>query len=498
MNKPGNTQSVATGAARGARRFRPWLAGAAMVFATPVLAAGAAAGVAVMQTAALVIVTFVTIHIVLSAYRAMLLARAQSESLALMRRGWDLRVQALEQRLHLEVEEETHKWDGYRKFEVVKAVPESPDESVVSFYLAPHDKGPLPRFKPGQYLTFSLNIHRDSKPVLRCYSLSDAYHPDYYRVSIKKLVRPPLDESGDPIMDTPPEKWESGTSSGYFHEVLRNLDITVDVKAPSGEFYLEVDRMTSVVLIAGGVGLTPMVSMLNTLLAAGSKREIWFFYGVVCGSQHAMKEYLEQVARENENVHLCVVYSNPEADDRLLEITESHKSEGRKYEQSRGGDEDYHFHGRVGVDLFKQCLSSSNYEYYMCGPPPMMQSVYDGLMDWGVPEDDIHFEAFGPASVKRRSAQATEIPPGTTIRFASSGKTAEWVSLEETPNLLKLGDRNGVEISRGCMRGACGCCQTAVVEGDVQYPNGKPEFEFEKGCCLPCVGVPKGSLVLDA
>jgi hypothetical protein len=88
-----------------------------------------------------------------------------------------------------EAEQSKMVWNGYRKFTVSKKVREC--EDVFSFYLVPHDGKPLPPFKPGQYLTFSLNIPGQSKPVIRCYSLSDSHKKDCYRVTIKRALPPP-------------------------------------------------------------------------------------------------------------------------------------------------------------------------------------------------------------------------------------------------------------------------------------------------------------------
>src|SRR2546428_17383 len=165
-----------------------------------------------------------------------------------------------------EAEQSKLVWNGYRKFTLAKKVPEC--EDVISFYLAPHDGKPLPPFRPGQYLTFQLNIPGSTKPVIRCYSLSDGpSHPDRYRVTIKKALPPP-DQPQAPL----------GMASSFFCERLKEGDI-LDVKAPGGNFCLELASEKPVVLISGGVGITPMLSMLNAIVESGSKREVWFFFG---------------------------------------------------------------------------------------------------------------------------------------------------------------------------------------------------------------------------
>lgn len=355
-------------------------------------------------------------------------------------------------------------WNGFRKFQIARKSLEC--EGIRSFYLRPHDRKALPPFNPGQYLTFRLNIAGQPKPVVRCYSLSDSPKGDHYRVTIKKLP-PPRDKP-----DAPP-----GLSSSFFYDQLHEGDI-VDVKAPSGHFYLDMTKQAPAVLIAGGVGITPVLSMLNAIVETGSKRETWFFLGVRNSKEHIMKDHLSAIARENENVHLHVCYSNPGEDD--------------------VAGEDYHHGERVSVDLLRNLLPSNNYEFYFCGPPPMMNSLAEGLEAWGVPESDVNYEAFGPATVKKVQ-KAPEIKPAEAaaieVKFIKSGKSCAWDP--EIGNLLEFAEANGVSIDFGCRAGNCGTCITAIKSGEVRYV-GEPGEMPEAGSCLTCISVPKGSLALDA
>lgn len=360
-------------------------------------------------------------------------------------------------------------WEGFRKFEVVEKVEEGGD--ICSFYLVPHDRRNLPPFAPGQYLTFSLNTGQP-KPLIRCYSLSDSPKPEHYRVSIKR-VPSPRDKP-----ELPP-----GRSSNFFHDSI-NVDDILDVKAPSGHFFLDTNRSTPVVLIGGGIGLTPVLSMLNQITESGNKRETWFFYGVRNAAEAVMTDHLKTVAAEHENVHLIICYSSPGDDD----------VEG----------EDYHHKGRVGVDLFQEVLPSSNYDFYFCGPPPMMNSLFEGLREWNVPEANIHFEAFGPATVqKKKQADDAAKPDGGeadarktfNIVFDRSGKTIAWDSSAGT--LLDFAEANGIAMDSGCRAGNCGTCITALKKGtvtSVSEPGDKPE----SGSCLACICTPDGELVVDA
>lgn len=367
-------------------------------------------------------------------------------------------------RLRLKRQENITGWNGTRKFKIDRVVTEC--EGVRSFYLVPHDKKPLPGFQPGQYLTFELEIPGERQRVIRCYSLSDRPRPDYYRVSIKHVLPPP-DQPGGKI----------GLASNFFHTVLKEGDI-VDVKAPCGGFCLDVVRMTPIVLIAGGVGVTPMISMLNEIVSNSPQREVWMFYGVRNSSDHILKEHLETVARGNEKVHLHACYSRPLPGDLA--------------------DKDYHHRGHVTMDLLRQCLPSNNFDYYLCGPGQMMQDIHEGLLEWGVPKANIHLEAFGPASVKKNAppAVAPDVAAvSVKVSFARSGVDVDWIG--QADSLLDLALAEQVPIGYGCRAGNCGTCKTAIKSGTVKYLK-EPGCEVEAGSCLTCICVPETQLALEA
>ncbi len=353
-------------------------------------------------------------------------------------------------------------WNGYRKFRIVKKVKET--ESISSFYLAPNDQKPLPKFLPGQYLTFQLKIPGQTKPVNRCYSLSDSPNPDQFRVTIKR-VGPPRDNP-----EAPP-----GLGSSFFHDSLNENSI-IDVMNPRGHFFLDMKKNIPVVLLAGGVGITPVLSMLNAVVALGIKRETWFFLGVPNKKEHVMKDHLEAVANENENVRLNVCYSKPDPAD-----VEGH---------------DYHYKERVSVDLLKRILPSNNYDFFICAPPAMVKALREDLAAWGVPKDKIHFEAFGPETVKKCKVESKiEEGPVVDVTFAKSAKTVHWNPKMNC--LLDFAEENGITMESGCRGGNCGSCITAIKGGKVTYIS-EPGTDPEAGSCLTCISVPKENLILDA
>jgi hypothetical protein len=359
-------------------------------------------------------------------------------------------------------------WSGLRRFRVDRKVIEDDAQSISSFYLLAEDGKALPSFLPGQYLTFQLDVDKPaggSEQIVRCYSLSDAPHAAGYRVSIKRALAP----TGSSL---PP-----GRSSNFFHDrvIVGSL---LQVRAPSGHFH--IDRGAEpVVLIGGGIGITPMLSMLNWSLAEQPGREVWLFYGVRHGRELLMKSHLEALAVEHPNFHLRLCFSDPLPEELA----------GRDFQHA----------GRIGIDLLREQLPAKPYHFYLCGPAPMMESLVPALEDWGVPDARIHFEAFGPASIKRRSevnsaAQAAAGASAIVVDFARSGKQLNWQP--GSASLLEFAEANGIAVDSGCRSGSCGSCQTTIKSGAVSYRQ-PPDFDPEVGTCLLCVCTPKTSLTLE-
>jgi len=182
-------------------------------------------------------------------------------------------------------------WSGWRKFQVIKRKMEP--GNVCSFYLSPHDKKPICGFDPGQYLTFSLDIPNESKPVVRCYSLSDGPRDDYYRVSIKR-VPAPRDKP-----DVPP-----GKGSNFFHDHIQEGEI-IDVKAPGGHFFLDLSTDYPLVLIGGGsaIGLLGLSAVVCIILGMGLPT-----LGVYVLLAALVAPALIQVGIEPVAAHLYVLY----------------------------------------------------------------------------------------------------------------------------------------------------------------------------------------------
>jgi hypothetical protein len=352
-------------------------------------------------------------------------------------------------------------WDGWRPFRVVAIVDEAIDTK--SFYLSPVDGRPLPAFLPGQYLTFRLHPPNSNAPIVRCYSLSDYPHEDFYRCTIK-LVRPPAGRPDLPL----------GRGSSFFHEYVHVGDV-VEARSPAGTFLLDAASTDPVVLIGAGIGITPLISMMSAAIHAGRKRSVHLLLGFRNSGEHPFKGHLEKLAEEHQNLRLQVSYSAPLPRDVLYR--------------------DFNHDGRVTIDRLREVLPSSNYHFYLCGPGAMMESLVPELLDWGVPESHIHYEAFGPASVKTgRGTTASKTEP-CEVHFERSARNAVWDGSYNS--LLEFGEANGLALPSGCRAGSCGECMTAVRSGEVRMlkPSG---VTVPGGHCLTCISVPTGPLVLDA
>lgn len=356
----------------------------------------------------------------------------------------------------------------WREFRIVRRTMEDPDETQCSFHLAPVDGRSLPDFQPGQFLTVSVTPPGAAHPMVRCYSLSDRPEPGLYRITIKRVAFP-VDRP-----DLPP-----GRCSGYFHDHVQVGD-TIRVRGPSGAFYLDPAPDLPVVMIAGGIGITPMESMLRWLARATPQRRVHLIYAVQNSAVHAFRDELRMLFQSCPAFHQTVVYARPLP----------HDVKGRDYDRE----------GYVDQALLQPLLERlGRCAVYVCGPPPMMEALIPALRLAGVAEADLHYEAFGPASVPRPaglSPEAGRLSVATQpVRFLQSGRTLDWTGQHDT--LLEFAESNGIAIDSGCRSGQCGSCETRLVSGEVGYLQ-RPTWEVTQGYCLPCVCTPSSALELDA
>ncbi|CAM4110901.1 dihydropteridine reductase [Bacillus manliponensis] len=246
-------------------------------------------------------------------------------------------------------------WKDFRNFIVVKKERES--DVITSFYLRPADGGGLSSFLPGQYVTVQLKIEGEVYTHHRQYSLSDAPNKEYYRISVKREAR--------------------GVVSNYLHEHVEEGDV-IPLSAPAGDFVLNMESKTPIVLISGGVGITPMMSMLHTAVQQMPNHPIYFIHGALNSDVHAMKEEVKQLTEIHEEVKMYTCYSQPTERDREIQ--------------------NYNKEGFIDLSWLQSIVPSKEAEFYFCGPVPFMRHINEILTEWGVSEEHIHFEFFGPAT----------------------------------------------------------------------------------------------------
>lgn len=352
-------------------------------------------------------------------------------------------------------------WPGFRPLRVTRIVPES--TTVTSIHLAAPDGTPLPRPKPGQYLTVRLAGAGDPAPV-RDYSLSATPSDTEYRISVKRETH--------------------GVASRYLHTRLRVGD-TVDVAAPRGDFVLpqELDDTTPVILLSAGVGVTPVLAMLHALAAAGSERDIWWLHTARSAAEHAFAAEAHRLLAGLDRGHEHVYYTaeNPAPDpDRPASP------------------------GRLDHATLAALALPTTATVYLCGPGEFMADMRAALVAIGLDASRIHTELFGARpAVNPGLTDVPSTPPhqppgragtGPRITFTRSGLTVPW--RDDYRTVLDLAEACDIPTRWSCRTGVCHTCQTPVLAGTVRY-RPDPLEPPDPGTALVCCAQPDADLVLD-
>ncbi|WP_347265798.1 2Fe-2S iron-sulfur cluster-binding protein [Paracoccus sp. (in: a-proteobacteria)] len=385
--------------------------------------------------------------------------------------------------------------DPFRRFRLARKVPES--SAITSFHLAPEDGGPLWDMRPGQYLT--LRIPLASGPVLRTYSLSALPEGrDHHRISVKREDR--------------------AAGSAWLHDHLAEGD-TLEIAAPRGGFVLDEVSTRPVLLLAGGVGLTPLLAMLHRL-RAGTRR-VWFVQATENGDVHALRDEVAALAAGSDGrITARTVYRAP---------TEADRKAAR-----------FDAEGVVDRAFLQALLPLDDYEVYLCGPTPFMVAMWRLLTELGIAPERIAYEFFGkggslaalaaapppPVHANRQPSRAPKalaalafltdpeargLPdalPGTVeaaapaplaaggaeVVFARSGVAVPWNGASRT--ILELAEAAGLTPEFSCREGICNTCRCAISEGAVDYLS-EPLDPPGPGQALICCSRPVGRVVLD-
>jgi ferredoxin-NADP reductase/predicted pyridoxine 5'-phosphate oxidase superfamily flavin-nucleotide-binding protein len=362
---------------------------------------------------------------------------------------------------------------AWRSYKVVRVDDES--DVIRSFYLEPEDGDGILSFEAGQYLTIKATPPGAEKPVIRTYTVSSAPADKHYRISVKR----------EPARS---EEFAPGLMSNHLHDFLKPGDM-IEAKAPRGAFFIDAAKKRPAVLLAGGVGITPMISMVRHVAQEGLRtrhtRPVTLIHSAQTTKQRAFFEEANSLSRQTNGAvrYLSIIDRPTDAEEPGV---------------------DYNGTGRINAEILKQALSFDDHDFFLCGPPPFMQGLYDTLRDLGVRDMRIFAEAFGPASLNRRpDANIVEAEPDVAeaeealVRFDKSEFEQRWNSSDGT--LLELAEDHGLTPDYGCRSGACGSCAVAIKQGAVAYRS-KPSITPPEGHALICCSVPAAgeeSLVLD-
>ena len=351
-------------------------------------------------------------------------------------------------------------WPGFRALTAAAITRES--DSVISVRLEDPSGAPLPAARPGQYVTVRVQPAQAQRSLLRNYSLSGSPDDGYYRIAVKRE--------------------DHGEASGYLHTRLAVGD-RLDVAAPRGTFILDRAR-TPVLLISAGIGVTPVLAMLQALAREHSDREIWWLHGARSSRDHAFAAETRTLAASLPNLRSHVCYSSPGPEDR-----EGHQFDSR---------------GRLSASLLAALALPGDAEAYLCGPASFMDEMSAGLAAIGIEGAHIHTELFGPAAgltpgIAAHAARAPHVPPGRrgsgpTIEFARSNLAVEWS--DEYASVLELAEACDVPVRWSCRTGVCHTCETTLVDGELRY-DPEPVEPPGDGSALICCSQPRADVVLD-
>lgn len=362
-------------------------------------------------------------------------------------------------------------WSGYRPFRVAALGKEAHDVTTVR--LEPADGDGVAAFQPGQHVTVRLAQCRGAAgEVVRSYSLTGpagGTDVNGYTIAVRHAVARGAD--GATV---------AGLASTHINGTLAMGDI-VALRAPSGTFVMPVRTRRPLVLMAGGIGITPFISLLESLVrmddpddavdagSASHAPDVLLLYANQNGGSHAFRDRIRVLARQLPMLTVVNFYDRPRENDRP--------------------GVDYDVAGRIDPDRVPAEWLSRRPLFYLCGPLPMMTAMTEALIARGVPRFDILKEIF-------RSPPAA--PPASDQRFRvvfqRSGRSAVWSGTDGT--LLAFAEQLGLALPSGCRVGQCESCAVNVLAGGVTHLHG--EAPDDPGACLACQAVPSSDLVLDA
>lgn len=362
-------------------------------------------------------------------------------------------------------------WAGDRALVVTARRREAAE--VVSFDLADPDGTRMPDFAAGQFLTVSLDVPGVDKPVVRTYTLVGRSDDGYgYRIAVKREPAP------TDVPDAP-----AGVASGHLHDAVE-AGARILAHAPRGQFVVTPGERP-VVLVSAGIGITPMVAMLEQLAvpdAEGVGCAVHFVHGARSSRELAFGARVRGLVSARAGLHSHLLFSRPAPQDVV----------GVDFDEA----------GRLTPAVLERVLPSLDADYYVCGPSDFMADIVTGLVDRGVPADQVRYEFFGAARSlfgEDRDGTAGDVVVTAdgrpiTVTFARSGIAVPW--RENTFSLLALAERAGLRPEASCRTGVCGTCVSRIDDGEVEYAI-QPMDEVPPGQVAVCCARPTTSVMID-
>lgn len=346
--------------------------------------------------------------------------------------------------------------DGHRLLTLAAVEPES--ELVTSYWLTSLDGAALPAPFAGQFLPIAVDVPGHGV-LRRTYTIS-AYEADRYRLSIKRERLP-----GQP----------PGRVSNHVHDHWAVGD-RISAGAPQGHFVLDTTSSRPIVLLAGGIGITPLLAMLRELAVCEATRKVVLIMGVRYHRDHPFQSEVAGLARRMPNMTVHVRYS-----EQLKDVSEGQTPDS---------------FGLVDEALLHDLVPAPDADVYLCGPGPFMNAMDQALAALGVPDESVRFEAFGPATIERRRKQAPAATSGAApmVSFAKSDMTAPFDP--RALNLLEFAEDLGLSPPFNCRSGSCGACATRKLSGAIRYAE-EPTAVVAGDEVLLCCAVPDGPVSLD-
>ncbi len=352
-------------------------------------------------------------------------------------------------------------WNGFRPLRVVAVHRES--EHVLSFILEAEDGCALPVPLAGQFLVFNIHAAGHSTPIVRSYSMSGSPEAGTYRVSVKR---------------------DDGPGSQYFHDSLKVGD-RLQTSAPRGSFTLLKSELP-VVLLSAGIGVTPVLAMLHTLVDAADNAtpEIWWCHGARNGREHAFAKEVRETLKSLRHSHSFIAYSAPDERDQL----------GVEYDSV----------GQLSLSQLQMLGIPQNAHFYLCGPAKFLAGLSAALRAWDVPDTYIHSETFGSGSSttpgistvapKTPHAPVGEAGTGPEVTFTRSGLSVPWDL--RFGSLLEFAEACDVPVRWSCRVGVCHACETGMIGGEANY-RPEPLDRPAEGSVLLCCATPASEVQLD-